>query len=117
MENQPEITPGGETPEDEMTEYPGLPEISADTSIADGLFDLVRGILHERTDNIDAEKAFNKLHEHDSIPSLDPVGVLRARDLQTARVLEDTRVQGYIEANFGVKVLELIKGLVPLFFG
>ncbi len=65
----------------------------------------------------DAESAFKDLLDHDSTPSI-PLGrFYKTRFSQTAKDLENARVQAYIEANLGARVLELLQTVIPMIAG
>ena len=57
---------------------------------------------------------FKALRSFDCTPAVPLVEVQKVRMSDLAAALSDVRVQGYIEANFGLKMLELVKMVVPL---
>lgn len=90
------------------------PDVNEDSSVADGLFGLIRDVLSEKQEQQETKKAFDDLHEHDSKPSLDEPTVQKISSSELAQTLSDTRIQGYIQANFGIQALKLVQQLVPL---
>lgn len=60
---------------------------------------------------------FGALEDFDSEPAMPLTSVQRQRWTQMAADLQDTRIQGYIEANFGLQVLRLLQAIVPILAG
>jgi len=58
--------------------------------------------------------AFGELENHDSTPSVPLTDVQKVRFSELAKDLADTKIQAYIEANFGIKALDLLKSVVAL---
>ena len=69
------------------------------------------------TANEGSSNPFEGVHEHDSIPSIQLSLPQKIRFTQIAKDLEDAHVQAYIEANFGIKALELLQTMIPIFAG
>jgi len=55
-----------------------------------------------------------EIEGHDSTPTIPLNEVQQQRCKELARQLESARVQGYIEANFALKLLDLARELLPL---
>ena len=55
------------------------------------------------------------IEQHDSTPTVPVTDIQKARLSEMAAQLENARIQGYIEANVLVKLLDLLKELLPLF--
>ena len=51
---------------------------------------------------------------HDSAPTIPLNEVQQQRCKELARDLEKARVQGYVEANFAIRLLDLVRELLPL---
>ena len=52
--------------------------------------------------------------KHDSTPTLPLTDAQKIRFSQAAKDLEQARIQGYVEANFALKLLDLVRELLPL---
>ena len=55
------------------------------------------------------------LEQHDSTPTVPLMDLQKIRLGDLAKQLENARTQGYIEANVLVKLLDLVRELLPLF--
>jgi hypothetical protein len=55
------------------------------------------------------------IEQHDSTPTVPLADIQKVRLGELAKQLETARTQGYIEANVLVKLLDLVKELLPLF--
>jgi len=60
---------------------------------------------------------FKALREFDSAPAVPVTDAQKVRLTTLAELLGNARVQAYIEANFGLKMLELLKIVLPLLLG
>lgn len=62
---------------------------------------------------------FEALHKFvkNTTPAVPLTDAQKIRVSALAELLDNARVQGYIEANFGLKMLELAQVLVPLLMG
>lgn len=54
---------------------------------------------------------------HKSTPTVPLTDVQKARFAEVAKDLQDKRLQAYIEANFGIQSLDLLKAVVPFLAG
>lgn len=60
---------------------------------------------------------FKALKDFDSAPVL-PVGKeIKIRFTTMAELLFDARIQGYIEANFGLQILRILQIIIPILAG
>lgn len=68
-------------------------------------------------DKVEPFDPFKDLKDFDSTPVLPAPEVVKIRLTEFAKLLDDVRIQGYIEANFGLQFLRLLQALVPLLIG
>ena len=55
-----------------------------------------------------------EIESHDSTPTIPLNEVQQQRCKELARDLEKARVQGYVEANLAIRLLDLVRELLPL---
>lgn len=60
---------------------------------------------------------FKEVRDFDSEPVLPEPKVVKIRLTELAELLNDARIQGYIEANFGLQFLRLLQVIVPILIG
>ena len=58
--------------------------------------------------------AFEDVIAHESEPTIPLTEIQKVRFSQLAEDLKDTRIQAYIEANFGIQALNLLKAVVAM---
>lgn len=60
---------------------------------------------------------FKDVRDFDSIPVLPEPEIVKIRLTELAELLNDARIQGHIEANFGLEFLRALQVLIPLLVG
>ena len=73
--------------------------------------------MNDTPDNGNMKDPFKELLKHISAPSVPLTDVQKVRFSELAKDLQDAKIQGYIEANFGIQILKLLQAVVPLIAG
>lgn len=73
--------------------------------------------MNDTPNNDNVITPFHNFLAHVSAPSIPLTEVQKVRFSAIAEDLQDAKIQGYIEANFGIQALKLLQAIIPLIAG